>query len=169
MRRLAPAVMAVAAFGVVPACSGDSDGGHRLGTPSREQQQAYQACLAESGYTPEDFLPAEAATDVTFGADDLAAYRVEHRCAAESGIADPEVGTPEEAEAETEQAVSLVRCLRDRGWEVPDPEPSPIGDYLQPPTLPIPENREAAEAFMQDMTDCGEEAGIEVMGQGEDR
>lgn len=148
------------------ACSSGAGDGDRqeLNSPTDEQQEAYEACLAEAGYTEEDFLPRRGETSVTY---DDAAYAVLSRCAAESGVGEMEGDTPEEADAETRKATTLVRCLRERGWDVDDPEPSPVGDYLIPPRLPVPRDREEANAFMADLTECGRDAGIEVMAEDE--
>lgn len=73
--------------------------------------------------------------------------------------------TPEEQAEMQDQALAMVECMRDRGWEMPDPEISEDGGSVGiaveegESNLPLPGDPDL-ERFEQDQEECDEEAGF---------
>jgi len=79
--------------------------------------------------------------------------------------------TPEEQAELQDEMVAVAQCMRDKGWNMPDPEVGEGGEVrvqVEPGDetsgrAPSPENQ---EAHMEDMEACQEELGIEGRGPG---
>jgi hypothetical protein len=79
--------------------------------------------------------------------------------------------TPEEQAELQDEMVAVAQCMRDKGWNMPDPEVGESGEVrvqVEPGDetsgrAPSPENQ---EAHMEDMEACQEELGIEGRGPG---
>jgi hypothetical protein len=75
----------------------------------------------------------------------------------------PSMAMSDEDRSKAEEAFrALARCLRDRGWDVPDPEITTPGDggvqvSQEPPDGVDPDDPE----FEADRRECGEEAGVD--------
>jgi hypothetical protein len=79
--------------------------------------------------------------------------------------------TPEEQAEMQDEMVAVAQCMRDKGWNMPDPEVGEGGevrvqvgpDDETSGRAPTPENQ---EAHMEDMEACQDELGIEGRGPG---
>ena len=76
--------------------------------------------------------------------------------------------SPEEQAERQDQALAMARCMRERGWDMPDPEVEDGGGIAvqNPPDIGGPGNPRF-EDFEDDMADCNEEAGIPAPDGGE--
>ncbi len=130
--------------------------------------QDYEECMAAGGFPREVRGPeliGVIPSDSIYA--DPAFQAVEARCLVQSGIGEVEGDTPEEVAAQNERATKLTGCLRDRGWDIDDPElvDNPAGeDYFVPRVEPPPGGAETQQAFSRDLTACATEAGIFVEG-----
>jgi hypothetical protein len=77
-------------------------------------------------------------------------------CVVETGLVEP--FSEERIAAENREVREYVRCMRDRGWKLPDPWPWE-GPYhpglLTPADFDVPEDPEAADQYYRDTADCG--------------
>jgi len=58
---------------------------------------------------------------------------------------------------ESREVLKYVGCMRDRGWNLSDPEPSDSSLHpgLLDPPISIPKDPEAADQYYRDSADCG--------------
>lgn len=72
---------------------------------------------------------------------------------------------PDEARTLNEQAIAATRCVRDRGWDYPDPRPEQHGRFVEvaDPSDPdvVPENPAGAQALSRDVAECLEANAID--------
>ena len=154
-RRWALMPLSVIAVLSIAACSDDDGAIGDSEPPTEQQREAYEQCLVDAGYAPEDFTPVSMSITT-----DLEAVLADSRCIVASGVGEVDVDDPEEATAHTERTLTFMRCMRAAGWQVPDPEPSANGKYLVPAGLPIPDDAEEAKAFHGDLETCSADAGL---------
>lgn len=131
----------VLALAPVACGSGDS------GDDGASDDEVVADCLDDAGYDgPLEDVDARRVDDADFDAAIT-------RCYLEIGV---ELQEPGELTRMLDQiVVATVQCLRDRGWEVPDPVRGPgglnlgdLGDY-------VPEDQ--MDAFLADDTACAEQ------------
>ncbi|CAN5790944.1 hypothetical protein BH23ACT5_BH23ACT5_22360 [soil metagenome] len=64
-----------------------------------------------------------------------------------------------------ELAIKATRCVRDRGWDFPDPVPERHGRFLEiaDPQAPdvVPDDEGAAMALLRDVDECNDEHAID--------
>jgi hypothetical protein len=72
--------------------------------------------------------------------------------------------TPEEQAERQDMALAMAQCMRDRGWDFPDPEVDEHGGIgirvEEGNNMPAPEDPDF-EQFEQDQQECNEEAGMD--------
>jgi len=129
---------------------------------------ALEQCVVEAGYPPEvlaspavgDIPPDSIWADPEFNA-------VFQRCIVSSGAGEVEGDTPEEVADQNRRATVLTDCMRDRGWDVPDPTmvAGPAGSEYLVPTItgPPSDDAETEAAFGEDFSACADEAGIPLV------
>jgi hypothetical protein len=129
---------------------------------------ALEQCVVEAGYPPEVLASPEVGdipSDSIWADPEFNA--VFQRCIVSSGAGDVEGDTPEEVADQNRRATTLTDCMRDRGWEVPDPTmvAGPAGSEYLVPTItgPPTDDDETEAAFAGDMSACAEEAGIPLV------
>lgn len=132
------------------------------GEAFRGTRQAFSDCLAAEGFTFRG-PPGEESNDDD-PVNQPGYVEAVERCNAESGIADAveefrssrEERSPEQVRENNEQLLSVVACLRGRGWEVEEPTPDETG-ALSPRSL----FRDAAEEIDgPDIRECASEANL---------
>lgn len=129
---------------------------------------ALEQCVDDAGYAPE-VLASQPVGDIP--SDSIYAdpeFRaVLERCIVSSGAGEVEGDTPEEVADQNRRATVLTDCMRDRGWEVPDPTmvAGPAGSEYLVPTItgPPTDDAETEAAFADDFSACADEAGIPLV------
>lgn len=119
-------------------------------------------CMAEAGYDMNAIWPpptGEVPEDSIW--NDEAFNRALVECGRETGNPD-RFADPDERAEMTERSVRMTECMRQRGWDIPDPEPEPLfGEFLMPPEIPTPEDAEARAALQRDVEYCTQESGFD--------
>lgn len=121
-----------------------------------------RACLEESGYnynevwppwsSPEPPLEGSVFADPQFWLDF-------ESCLVESGISEGPVFEPERIAEDNREMLEYVRCMNERGWNLPEPEPST--DPLHPGLLDFPtvelqlDDQETMDQYHRDSAECG--------------
>jgi hypothetical protein len=159
--------------------SAGEGGGGSSGEATSLEEAAFQfaECMREHGL--EDF-PDPQVTDqgVSLGGapspDEPENMSAEEREAAEAcehhladtGPLEGEDLSPEELAERQDQALAMARCMRDRGWDMPDPEITEDGGIMisrSPEAAGIPGPGDPRQdEFRQDQQECHEEAGLET-------
>lgn len=174
---LAGAVLAL--VGTTPGGGGGGGGGGSSGESSSIEDAAFRfaECMREHGL--EDF-PDPQVTDqgISFGGapspDEPESMSSEEREAGEAcehliddaGPLEGEDLGPEELAERQDQALAMARCMRDRGWDMPDPEVTEdggifIGRSPEAAGIPGPGDPRQDE-FRQDQQECMEASGLPV-------
>ncbi|HEY8523713.1 MAG TPA: hypothetical protein VIL48_02035 [Acidimicrobiales bacterium] len=171
-RRVKTTLAAVAVAGLLGACgsdgsdNGDAGSGTGTGSAAEDATLAYARCMRDNGV--EDFPDPGVGEDgglrlSTGDATDPDFEDAEHECRPILDEAQ-QAGTqlsPEEEAAQRDRALALARCMRDRGWDFPDPEVEEGGGIaVQNPEDVGGPGDPRFERFDEDMTACHEEAGI---------
>lgn len=130
---------------------------------------ALEQCLAESGYPPKAVgTPPVGDTPSDSVWADSEFNRVFARCLVSSGAGEADGDDPREIATQNERATLLTNCMRERGWDVPDPTqvPGPAGsEYLVPRVGEPPrQDAETTQAYFGDLVECGDEVGLPVVG-----
>lgn len=124
----------------------------------REEVAPIQACIEEAGYDWEEVHPVwnspePPPQDSVFA--DRAFWQAWEVCLVETGL---EPFTEERIARENRETLEYVACMRERGWDLPDPWPweGPIHPgLLTPGDFDVPEDAEAADQYYRDTADCG--------------
>lgn len=161
---LALAIAVAVIGGAVAALSGlapdrvrpGSDGTNPQVPPGVDEPRLVR-CLEAAGYDWEEVYPPwnspeHPPEDSVFA--ERAFWEAWEVCLVESGL---EPFSEERIAAENREVRKYVRCMRDRGWSVPDPWPweGPIHPGLLTPADHMPEDPEAADQYYRDSADCG--------------
>lgn len=117
-----------------------------------------RACIEQAGYDWEEVYPVwnspfPAPKDSVW---DRAFWRAWEVCVVETGAVEP--FTEERIAAESRETMAYVRCMRERGWNLPDPEPSDSPYHpglLKYPQFDVPQDPKAADRYYRDTADCG--------------
>lgn len=174
-------VGAGAAFGLT---SGDDGGSSESATgddsgsgdPMADAYYDYAGCMRENGLEdwPDPMVDEDGGVDMDPGGgdaydlDDPDVEAANEECQAilddaESANAGPGL-TPEEQAERQDQTLAMAQCMRDRGWDFPDPEISEDGGNVGisvGPDANLPEEGEPDfDQFEQDHEECNEEAGL---------
>jgi hypothetical protein len=179
----AVAVLAVAGLALALTAGGGgggdgSGGGGSAGEPTSGQDAAleYAACMRENGV--EDFPDPEG--DGGFGEGGLAPEDMSPQergtyeeaagtCEAIRGDTGEEGGEPlggEEVAERQDAALAMARCMRDRGWDMPDPEVSEDGSIgIRGIEMLEPGDPDFGR-YAEDQSVCFEEAGLPAPGGG---
>jgi hypothetical protein len=140
----------------VPVQTGSGDDIRRVGP--REAVSDLQACIEEAGYDWDEVRPVwdspEHPPEGSVFADD-AFWHAWEVCVVESGAVAP--FTKERIAAENHEVREYVRCMRGRGWKLPDPKTweGPYHPGLLDPPIRVPEDPGEADQYYLDSTDCG--------------
>lgn len=144
------------------------------------EEEAFEACMEEAGYSIDDLDRGEPLTpeeleelgleigegeEIYRGEPDWDLQLQMGTCINQSGIGESAVGDPEAIARRTESALALTRCMKDRGWsEFPDPvpHPAPYDDGLTHTRIDMPKDPEERDAFNADFLECAAEAEAEV-------
>jgi hypothetical protein len=179
-RRGAPALAVLGAVGVLlaAACSADPPstalpGATDAATPRpsasstvdpRDAMLQYARCMRENGVDVPDPVDGNLTVDGR-GLTEEQMRAAESACAKWQQLAEPEDGGRELSEDEKQAFLDQAQCMRDRGWNVSDPEfdggrvsqkfqRSPDGAAAGDPEPGDPQ-------FEKDLQECGDEAGVE--------
>ena len=145
--------------GLAPDPVQPASGGNTRDVDPRIGVSPIQACIEEAGYDWDEVHPVwdspeHPPADSVF-ADD-AFWKAWEVCSVETGLVEP--FSEERIAAENREVRKYVRCMRQRGWELADPEPWE-GPYhpglLDPPINSVPEDTEAANRYRHDSANCG--------------
>lgn len=184
----------VAAFGLLAACgddAADDTGPASLGAGAADEAEeasaddeemdpedaavAFAECMRENGVemeTPE--VGEDGGLGISIGSDGGDGPSPEEIDAAHDECEDllPEMGgereplDPDEVAERRDQTLALAECMRDRGYDFPDPQVDDNGGVrIEGPDLGGPDETDADE-FDTDMAECHEEAGMEAPGMG---
>ncbi|WP_158548680.1 hypothetical protein [Blastococcus sp. TF02A-26] len=158
MRRLSCAMTAALGVMVLPGCGTDG-GGAEPGPAADDPGAAFAQCLRDNGVDVRD--PAPGRPVVVDGSVDQAALAAAQEACRDlapvgggggAGAALPDI----------DALVALSGCLRDRGFDVPDPRPGPGGQVTQQlgggVDLDDP-------ALVEARQECAREVGIDLPGQ----
>lgn len=133
-------------------------------TALSDDEAAYADCMRDAGFDLAEIEPIVSGEDIQPGSVRASQefQQVDRRCIVSSGIGDVVGDSPEEIAEKDTQALTMTQCMRDRGWEMPDPVRDAIRGYLIPgsPVVPIDADQQAVQ--LADLQECGEEAGISV-------
>lgn len=144
MTRVAAAGSLAAAFALLTAaCSGSASGGGNDGGVSEEGKKADQAfehrkCLREHGLDVPEPKPGEKGVGLTIGGDGMSKEKMEQAfkaCQAKAGGAG---FGKEPTQADKDKALAYARCMRENGFNMPDPKFEGGGQQA----LPIPQGAE---------------------------
>lgn len=125
-----------------------------------------RACMESAGYAWEEVWPPwtspEPPPEDSVFADPNLELTMQS-CLVEAGVLEEPPFTDERIEQENREMLEYVQCMRERGWEVPDPEPM-VDDPVHPGLLNFPvieygADEESQSQFFRDSTDCGIPAG----------
>ncbi|MFC8509844.1 hypothetical protein ACFU3J_29490 [Streptomyces sp. NPDC057411] len=142
-RVAAAASLAAAVALLTAACSGSAPGGSNSGGGSEEGKKADQAfehrkCLREHGLDVPEPKPGEKGVGLTIGGDGMSKEKME---AAFKACQDKAGGAgfgKEPTQADKDKALAYARCMRENGFNMPDPKFD--GNAQQ--ALPIPQGAE---------------------------
>ncbi|MFE2943553.1 hypothetical protein ACFXKG_31545 [Streptomyces sp. NPDC059255] len=145
------AVTAAAAFSLLTtACSGEQAGGGKEGEDSKgrtvvseegnkaDQAFEYRKCLREQGLDVPEPKPGEGGQGMSIGGDGMSKEKVEKAikaCAGKGGAG----GAREITQAEKDKALKFARCMRENGFDMPDPN---FGGGGAVAGMPMPEGAE---------------------------
>jgi len=184
---IAVGVLAVAGIGaalLLPGGGDDDDPGTGSDDGGGEDEFAdaafeYAQCMRDQGIDmPDPVIDENGGVGIGMDAEGANAPTPEEMQAAEEECgpimeqaeqAGPDL-TPEEVAERQDQALAMSQCMRDRGWNFPDPEVDEnggIGIQIDPSNgLPGPEDADF-EQFEQDQEECNEESGLGNPEEGE--
>lgn len=125
------------------ACSGSTPGGGDDGGVSEEGKKADQAfehrkCLREHGLDVPEPKPGEKGVGLTVGGDGMSKEKIEQAFKACQGKAGGAGLGKEPTQADKDKALAYARCMRENGFNMPDPKFE--GGAQQ--ALPIPQGAE---------------------------
>lgn len=144
----------------------------------------YAGCMRENGLDawPDPVVDEDGGIDMDPGGgeaydlDDPDVEAANEECqsildGAEPAGSDPGL-TPEEQAEMQDQVLAMAQCMRDRGWDFPDPEVDADGGHVgivvgDGSTLPQ-EGDPDFDQFEQDQEQCTEQAGMPTEGEDED-
>lgn len=128
--------------------------------------EAFEACMADGGYPLDTYpVPGEGRipADSVWATDDW--LRVNLRCIASSGIGEVDGDEPNEIAAENAQAWAWTSCMRQEGWNLPDPEPEPLGRYLYAYHGAEPPGGGDQDAYNASVRSCANQLAIPIEGE----
>ena len=173
-RKITTALGALALAGLLGACGdnggsdGTSSGGDASGDSSaRDATLEYAQCMRAHGV--EDFPDPEVGEDGEYqlstpevaDPDEFEAADDQCKPILDEARSEGHQLSPEEQAERQDQALAMAQCMREKGWDMPDPEIEEGGGIAvqNPPDIGGPGNARF-ERFQDDIADCNEEAGI---------
>lgn len=140
------------------AATPDDPGGGESSPGVSEGDPRLRACIEGAGYDYEEVYPPWSSPspppeDSVFA--DPAFWQVLEGCLVEAGLGEP--FDQERIARENRETLKYVACMRDRGWELPEPTPweGPEHPGLLDEPISVPEDPEAADQYYRDSADCG--------------
>jgi hypothetical protein len=171
-RRITSAFAVLALAGLLGACGGkggsdETPSGGGDDSAAQDATLEYAQCMRDHGV--EDFPDPEVgengeyqlSTPEVADQDEFQAADEECKPILDEAQREGHQLSPEEQAERQDQALALARCMRERGWDMPDPEVEEGGGIAiqNPDDIGGPGNARF-EQFQDDMTDCNDEAGI---------
>ena len=171
-RRMTRGFAALAVVGLLGACSsGDDDEGS--GSSDEDVQSeafdglvAYAECMRDNGVPMEDperdsngNFTIEPPEDVALATQEAAETACQELFDAATPPR-PERDAADEAEMQDAQ-IAAAGCMREKGYDFPDPEFSSAGEPQGEPPAGSKEGDPGFEEFRADMEECLEDAGVE--------
>ena len=161
----------------------EGGGGGATGPDSQQFQDAalaYAQCMRDHGIDVPDPVFTDDGGGVTqripegedVDSEEFKAAEDECRAAMEDALPEPEPLSPEEQAERQDQLLEMAQCMRDKGYDMPDPEIDSSGRVKigrnAGPNDPSTGNGPPAdeEQFQQDMQECSDQAGMERPGGG---
>ncbi|MFI8966777.1 hypothetical protein ACIGO8_32235 [Streptomyces sp. NPDC053493] len=128
------------------ACSGSSPSGKNDGNVSEEGKKADQAfehrkCLREHGLDVPEPKPGENGVGLTIGGDGVSKEKMEEAfkaCRSKAGDGAGAGFGKEPTQADKDKALAYARCMRENGYDMPDPK----FDGGAQQALPMPQGAE---------------------------
>lgn len=123
-------------------------------------QVRFEGCMRDSGYPLDDPEVESYLADREKGRDevDWDLERVLTTCSQAAGTGWGPGNRPDEVAALNEAALNQTECVRERGWEVPDPVPEPFDRFLRFDAETVfemvPDDAESARQFIADVEEC---------------
>jgi hypothetical protein len=167
MTRLAAAITLIIVVG--PACSlgpsvDDStrqDAASNTSVVPNEGDPRLKACLEAAGYDYAEVWPPWSSAepppqDSVFA--DPAFWEDFDGCLQKTGLAQASDFGEARIASENREVLQYVGCMRDRGWNLPDPEPwegPPHPGLLERPMALPKDDREAMDQYYRDSFECG--------------
>lgn len=124
-----------------------------------DEVSALQACIEGAGYDWDEVWPvwnSPKAPPVGSVFNDDAFWRAWEVCVVETGLVKP--FSEQRIAAENHEVRSYVKCMRERGWNLPEPwawEGPYHPGLLTPGGFDVPENHSDADRYYRDTADCG--------------
>lgn len=128
MTRVAAAGSLATAFALLTAaCSGSAGSGGKDSGASEEGKKADQAfehrkCLRENGLDVPEPKPGENGAGITIGGDGMSKEKMEAAFKACQGKAGGAGFGKEPTQADKDKALAYARCMRENGFNMPDPK-----------------------------------------------
>lgn len=174
---LRPAItaLAVGSATALVACGGSDSSSEDEQASFDDAQVEFAQCMRENGVDIPDPEPGEdgfgfqiGEGGVDPGSEDF--QQAQEQCGEILQDAIPEGERPDSAETE-DQLLELTQCLRDEGYDLPDPQLADFGSGGGPPETDSGEMEQLQELmgdpeFQQAQEDCMEETGVELGGPG---
>lgn len=168
------AVVTLAAIGAsaaLVACGGEDASGEDEQAKFEDAQLEFAQCMREHGVDvpdPESGGDGGLRFELQGQVDDQDFQEAQEACRPILEDAIPEGDRPDPAEVR-DQLHEMTECLRDRGYDVPEPQIFGPGD--EPPDEPPAPSKELEDLmddpeFQQAQEECSEEAGLEDGGPG---
>jgi hypothetical protein len=171
--RMTTALAALALAGLLGACGGNggsddtSSGGGEGDSAAQDATLEYAQCMRDHGI--EDFPDPEVgengeyqlSTPEAGDSEEFQAADDECKPILDEAQSQGHQLSPEEQAERQDQALAMAKCMRERGWDMPDPEIDEGGGIAiqNPDGIGGPGNARF-EQFQDDMTDCQDDAGI---------
>lgn len=160
--RLAPTIVlllvATSCAGTDTTTGSDDTRGEDSRLAASEGNPRVRACIEGAGYNWDEVWPPwnspEPAPEGSLWADP--AFQKDYQgCLVDAGVMEP--FDQARIARESREVLEYVACMRERGWNLSDPEPSDSSLHpgLLDPPISIPEDPEAADQYYRDSADCG--------------
>lgn len=127
------------------------------GTKIRSWEEAKEDWEYLGYEVPSEPPPGEGHFELIVDIDEYNRWQRTEAACVEVTTGDQPARDPVAEAAHTEYALAVDACMRDLGWDFPDPWPNPWGTGYRPIMVGrdmVPIDQEEREAFMADLGDC---------------
>ena len=125
-----------------------------------EDDPRLKACIEAAGYDYEEVTPVWSSSSPPPEGSiyaDPAFWQAWTGCLEEAGVIEP--FSQARTERENRETLEYVECMRDRGWDMPDPHvwtgPEHPGLLTPRDPEPLPQDKESLNQYYRDTDDCG--------------